>query len=115
MRDREELLSRKFAPNDYDTSIMIDQALQHNTSLQNSNRGIDDLIGSGTNILTNLRDQRDTLKGAHRKILDVANSLGLSNTVMRLIEKRAYQDKYILFGGMLITCIVMVLVVKYLM
>ncbi|KAI2583632.1 golgi SNAP receptor complex member 2, partial [Homo sapiens] len=29
-----------------------------------------------------------------KKILDIANMLGLSNTVMRLIEKRAFQDKY---------------------
>lgn len=47
-------------------------------------------------------------------MLDVANMLGLSNTVMRLIEKRATQDKFIMMGGMLITCIVMFLVVKYL-
>lgn len=40
--------------------------------------------------------------------------LGLSNTVMRLIEKRAGQDKFIMIGGMLLTCIVMFLVVKYL-
>lgn len=47
-------------------------------------------------------------------MLDVANMLGLSNTVMRLIEKRANQDKFLMVGGMLITCIVMFLVVKYL-
>lgn len=47
-------------------------------------------------------------------MLDVANMLGLSNTVMRLIEKRATQDKFIMMGGMLITCVVMFLVVKYL-
>lgn len=40
--------------------------------------------------------------------------LGLSNTVMRLIEKRAFQDKYFMIGGMLVTCIIMFLVVQYL-
>lgn len=53
-------------------------------------------------------------QGTHKKMLDVANMLGLSNTVMRLIEKRANQDKFLMVGGMLITCIVMFLVVKYL-
>lgn len=53
-------------------------------------------------------------QGTHKKMLDVANMLGLSNTVMRLIEKRATQDKFIMVGGMLVTCIVMFLVVKYL-
>lgn len=47
-------------------------------------------------------------------MLDVANMLGLSNTVMRLIEKRASQDKFIMMAGMLATCVVMFLVVKYL-
>ncbi|XP_040187265.1 Golgi SNAP receptor complex member 2 isoform X2 [Rana temporaria] len=55
-----------------------------------------------------------TTNGAQKKILDVANMLGLSNTVMRLIEKRAFQDKAIMIGGMVFTCVVMVLVFKYL-
>ncbi|XP_029423875.1 Golgi SNAP receptor complex member 2-like isoform X3 [Nannospalax galili] len=57
-----------------------------------------------------------TTNGTQKKILDIANMLGLSNTVMRLIEKRAFQDKYKYFmiGGMLLTCAVMFLVVQYL-
>uniref|UniRef100_A0A8C5MWH0 Golgi SNAP receptor complex member 2 n=1 Tax=Leptobrachium leishanense TaxID=445787 RepID=A0A8C5MWH0_9ANUR len=55
-----------------------------------------------------------TTNGTHKKILDVANMLGLSNTVMRLIEKRAFQDKAIMIVGMLLTCVIMILVVKYL-
>ncbi|XP_072212888.1 Golgi SNAP receptor complex member 2 isoform X2 [Excalfactoria chinensis] len=55
-----------------------------------------------------------TTNGTQKKILDVANTLGLSNTVMRLIEKRAFQDKYFMIGGMIVTCVVMFLVVQYL-
>ncbi|XP_055513009.1 Golgi SNAP receptor complex member 2 isoform X2 [Leucoraja erinacea] len=55
-----------------------------------------------------------TTNGAQKKILDVANMLGMSNTVMRLIEKRAFQDKFIMIGGMVVTCIIMVLAFKYL-
>ncbi|NXC21855.1 GOSR2 protein, partial [Corythaeola cristata] len=103
-----------FSLQDSDTTIPIDETLQFNESLQNAHRGMDDLIGSGTNILQGLRDQRVTLKGTHKKILDVANMLGLSNTVMRLIEKRAFQDKYFMIGGMVLTCVIMLLVVQYL-
>lgn len=53
-------------------------------------------------------------QGTQKKILDIANMLGLSNTVMRLIEKRAFQDKYFMIGGMLLTCVVMFLAVQYL-
>ncbi|KAM3821382.1 Golgi SNAP receptor complex member 2 isoform 1-T1 [Vipera latastei] len=113
-RQREELLTRTFTTNDSDTTIPIDETLQFNESLQNAHRGMDDLIGSGTSILQGLRDQRVTLKGTHKKIMDIANMLGLSNTVMRFIEKRAFQDKYFMIGGMLVTCIIMFLVVQYL-
>ncbi|KAK1877382.1 Golgi SNAP receptor complex member 2 [Dissostichus eleginoides] len=88
-RDREELMSRTFTTNDADTSIPIDETLQLNSNLQNAHRGMDDLLGSGSSMLNGIRDQRSTLKGTHKKMLDVANMLGLSNTVMRLIERRA--------------------------
>uniref|UniRef100_A0A8C9UZJ8 Golgi SNAP receptor complex member 2 n=1 Tax=Scleropages formosus TaxID=113540 RepID=A0A8C9UZJ8_SCLFO len=113
-REREELMARTFTTNDADTSIPIDETLQFNSSLHNAHRGMDELLGSGSSILDGLRDQRGTLKGTHKKMLDVANMLGLSNTVMRLIEKRAFQDKFIMIGGMLVTCVVMFLAVKYL-
>ncbi|KAI4878868.1 hypothetical protein NFI96_000725 [Prochilodus magdalenae] len=113
-REREELMSRSFTTNDADTSIPIDDTLQFNSNLHSAHRGMDDLLGSGSSILNGLRDQRGTLKGTHKKMLDVANMLGLSNTVMRLIEKRATQDKFIMITGMLVTCVIMFLVVKYL-
>ncbi|XP_073091829.1 Golgi SNAP receptor complex member 2 isoform X1 [Manis javanica] len=93
-RQREELLSRTFTTNDSDTTIPMDESLQFNSSLQKVHHGMDDLIGGGHSILEGLRAQRLTLKGTQKKILDIANMLGLSNTVMRLIEKRAFQDKY---------------------
>ena len=83
------------------------------TSLQNANRGVDDLISSGSSILDNLRDQRNTIKGAHRKILDIANTLGLSNTTMRFIERRRTEDIYILFLGMFVTLVIIFLIIYY--
>uniref|UniRef100_G1QYF2 Golgi SNAP receptor complex member 2 n=1 Tax=Nomascus leucogenys TaxID=61853 RepID=G1QYF2_NOMLE len=97
-RQREELLSRTFTTNDSDTTIPMDESLQFNSSLQKVHNGMDDLILDGHNILDGLRTQRLTLKGTQKKILDIANMLGLSNTVMRLIEKRAFQDKYFMIG-----------------
>uniref|UniRef100_T1JA54 Golgi SNAP receptor complex member 2 n=1 Tax=Strigamia maritima TaxID=126957 RepID=T1JA54_STRMM len=114
VQEREDLLSRRFTTNEQDTTIAIDYALQMNSSVNNAHKGMDDLLGQGNSILTNLRDQHGTLKGAHKRILDVANTLGLSNTVMRLIERRTLQDKFILFGGMIVTLVIMFLIVRYL-
>lgn len=69
---------------------------------------------AGTNILNTLKYNRDTIKSAHRRIIDLANTLGLSNATISLIERRVSQDKYILFGGMIFTLGVIVLVVMYL-
>ena len=80
---------------------------------QSANQGVDDMLQSGAGILESLRDQRMTLKGAHRRLYDIANTLGLSNTTMRLIERRAYQDKFILMGGMLFTCLIIAAIIYY--
>lgn len=47
---------------DADTSIPIDETLQLNSNLHNAHGHMDNLLGSGTGILTGLRDQRSTLK-----------------------------------------------------
>lgn len=113
-KDREALLTRRFERNDAETTISMDAALQHNTKLNDAHREMDNLLGHGSSILTNLKEQRFTLKNAHKRILDIANTLGLSNTVMRFIERRTTQDKYILYTGMVVTCIIMFLAWKYL-
>ena len=116
VRNREMLLNTRFTTNEAsresETSIMIDRALEHQTKLHNTNRYMDDLLGQGSTILDNLREQRGSLKGAQKKMLDVLNTLGMSNTVIRLIEKRAEGDKRILIGGMVLTCVLMWAIIK---
>uniref|UniRef100_A0A8C6EC52 Golgi SNAP receptor complex member 2 n=1 Tax=Moschus moschiferus TaxID=68415 RepID=A0A8C6EC52_MOSMO len=97
-RQREALLSHAFSASDSDTTTPVDESLQFNSALQKIHHGVDDLIGGGHSFLEGLRAQRVTLKGTQKKILDIANMLSLSNTVMRLIEKRAFQDKYFMIG-----------------
>lgn len=58
----EQVTESLLSPQDSDTTIPIDETLQFNESLQSAHRGMDELIGSGTNILQGLRDQRVTLK-----------------------------------------------------
>ena len=116
-RERQELLQTKFTTNASDTasdtSILIDRALEHNSALQRSNRGVDDLLSQGQTMLETLRDQRTLMKNIRKKVLDISSMLGMSNTVMRLIERRSEGDKYILFGGMVLTCFIMYLVIKF--
>ena len=50
-----------------------------------------------------LGQQGASLKGVQRKLLNMAATLGLSNNVLRAIERRQLGDKLILYGGMLLT------------
>ncbi|XP_066159211.1 probable Golgi SNAP receptor complex member 2 [Euwallacea fornicatus] len=112
--EREQLLNRRFAPNPDLTTINMDYSIQHHGSLQNANQGVDEMIYTGVNTLESLRSQRSVLKQAHKKIMDMANTLGLSNHTMRLIEKRVSEDKGVFIAGVVVTFIVIILVIIYL-
>ncbi|XP_065360401.1 probable Golgi SNAP receptor complex member 2 [Calliphora vicina] len=113
LSEREQLLSHRFAPNTDETCLDIDYALQHNTQLGNAHRGVDDMISTGGNILSSLVNQRSTLKGAQRRLMTIGSTLGLSNHTMKLIERRFVEDKYVMFGGMFVTLLVIVLVIYF--
>ncbi|EAT43333.1 AAEL005217-PA [Aedes aegypti] len=112
LAERESLLNKRFTANS-ETSIDIDYSLQHHNSMQNAHRGVDEMLWTGSNILDGLRNQRETLKGAKKRILDVSNTLGLSNQTMKMIERRLAEDKYVMVGGMIVTLLIIVLVIYF--
>nr|CAG4638124.1 EOG090X0GIP [Chydorus sphaericus] len=103
---REELLSQTFQPNNRETTLNMDHSLQHHTALNGIHRSLDDIWETGNAVLDGLRSQRSVLKKAHRRLLDVTSMLSLSNSVMRLIERRSTQDKFIFYGLAILTCLV---------
>ena len=115
-RDRQQLLNTQFttneASNNSETAILMERALSHQDSLTRSNQYMADMLDQGASILDNLREQRGVMKSAQKKMLDVFNTLGMSNTVIRLIERRAEGDKYILIGGILLTCVFMWIIIR---
>jgi len=112
-QERDLLLRTTFKTNDEEaTAIDMDADLEHHSSLVNSHKGMDNILSQAAGVLESLKGQRDTLKGAKTRLLNIANTLGLSNTVMRLIEKRTTQDKLILFGGMILTSLIMLFIYK---
>ncbi|OTF78468.1 Golgi SNAP receptor complex member 2-like protein, partial [Euroglyphus maynei] len=106
-REREELLTRRFttnaeahrAQNDTQIDLGVQEYFdQERSKLTGFNRHVDEMISTGSNVLHTLRHQRSMLKTTRKNILDTLNSIGLSNSVMRLIEKRHIGDKFVLFG-----------------
>lgn len=68
-------------------------ALREHTFIQNAETQFDSFITQGQEVLNNLVEQRQMLKGTQRRILDAANTLGLSRNVIGWIEKRRYDAK----------------------
>jgi Golgi SNAP receptor complex protein 2 len=115
--DREQLLNTQFTTNaatrDSETAILINNAMSHQDGLTRVNSHLDSILAQGAEIIGGLHSQGSALKGIRKKVLDVANTLGMSNTVIRMIERRGQGDKLILIGGMVLTCVFMVLVIRY--
>ncbi|KXS11434.1 hypothetical protein M427DRAFT_78608, partial [Gonapodya prolifera JEL478] len=64
---------------------------------------IDGFIDMGRAAMQDLAEQRGMLKSTHSRLLTIANSLGLSTSVVRFIESRARQDRALFLGGVVMT------------
>jgi golgi SNAP receptor complex member 2 len=84
--------------------IVVDTYLEEGESLKRSHAMIDENMGVSQTILSALASQRRRLKGARRKLLDVANVLGLSSSLLRMSERRASGDRLLVW-----VCMVFVL------
>ena len=90
-----------------ETSIQMDYFLQESDKLGKSNTAMDNILAMGQASLQSLYEDRDIFKRTKKRLLDIGNSLGLSHTVLRLIEQRTLQDKIILWTGMILTTILL--------
>jgi Golgi SNAP receptor complex protein 2 len=63
---------------------------------------INNYLAIGQETLSSLMSQRDRLKGVQKKTLDMLNYLGISNSLMRSVERRDNVDKWIVYIGMIL-------------
>lgn len=107
-KERAELLGRANGESSHVLRIYDDEA-QAMEKVKSSSRMLEDAYATGVAILSKYSEQRDHLKRAQRKALDVLNRLGLSNSVLRLIERRNRVDRWIKYGGMIATIIFVIM------
>ena len=100
--ERQALLQRRNGAGD-SHSISIDALAKETRDLNGAHAQLDQLTGNATAVLGALNEQRSSLKGIQRKVLDMASTLGVSNNVIRTIESRQFWDKMLVYGGMLTT------------
>ncbi|KAI9372644.1 dihydrolipoamide acetyltransferase component of pyruvate dehydrogenase [Aspergillus egyptiacus] len=77
-------------------------ALREQSFLANTSSQIDDFIDRGRAVLADLGQQREVLKGTQRRLYSVANTLGVSGETIRKVERRAKQDKWIFWAGVIL-------------
>ncbi|CAL5328076.1 membrin-11-like [Camellia sinensis] len=106
-RERAELLERANGESSHVLRIFDDEA-QAMQSARSSARMLEESYATGVAILSQYAGQRERLKGAQRKALDVLNTIGLSNSVLRVIERRLRVDTWIKYVGMALTIIIMI-------
>lgn len=112
-KEREELLTRRRRRRDVglgDAESAMQDLAEESTSLASSQNMVGELLMSGQAQLNSLIIQRQRMRGVKRMVLNIGNTLGISNKTMAMIEKRDENDMYLVFGGMFVTCIVIYIV-----
>ncbi len=71
-------------------------------SSQRTESTLDQYIQQGQAVLNDLEIQKGTLKNVQKKMYSVANTLGVSGNTIRMIERRAREDKWIFWAGVVI-------------
>jgi Golgi SNAP receptor complex protein 2 len=110
-RERDELLARRRRNrnNGGEHADEMQQLADEADSLATSSGMVNELLASGQASLSSLVGQRQRMRWVNRKMLDIGNKIGLSNSTMRMIERRDATDAYLVFGGMIITLLVIYL------
>ena len=110
-KERDELLTRRRSrrggatTDEQDLNHLADEA----QSLHQSTLMVDDLMTTGAGALNGLVDQRQPMRGVKRIVMNMGNRLGLTNSTMRIIERRDITDAYLVLVGIIVTCIVIYL------
>lgn len=79
-----------------------EHALREQNFFATANSQLDEFLDRGRAVLGDLGQQREILKGTQRRLYNVANTLGVSGDTIRMVERRAMQDKWIFWGGVVV-------------
>lgn len=110
-KERAELLGR--ANGESHVLRIFDEEAQARQSVRSSARMLEEASLTGEAILSAMSGSRERLKNAHRKALDVLNTVGLSNSVLRLIERRHRVDNWVKYAGMILTLVIVFIIWRW--
>ena len=70
--------------------------------MSSTNNALDEYLERGRAVLGDLGQQREMLKGTQKRLYSVGTTLGISGDTIRMVERRAKQDKWIFWGGVIV-------------
>lgn len=91
-----------------------DHEFRERDFMSRTNEQLDDYLDRGRAVLADLGEQRAMLKNTQKKLYSVANTLGISRDTIRMIERRAGQDKWIFYGGVVVFFVFCYFVLRWL-
>ncbi|KAL0944979.1 vesicle transport V-SNARE protein [Colletotrichum truncatum] len=89
-------------------------ALREQNFFASTNSALDEYIARGQAVLGDLGTQREMLKNTQKRLYSVGNTLGISGDTIRMIERRAKEDKWIFWAGVIIFFLFCWLVIHFL-
>lgn len=107
LRDREKLLQGSSANQRAGDDAFAMQ------SVQQSRRGVEEMLDQAAGVLTRMGATKEVLKKTHRSMLELANSVGISDRILKLADRRRRGDAALVCGGMVVLTIIVVVLVVY--
>jgi len=74
---------------------------------------VDEMLGMGKHALESLSSQQIRMKNIQKAVRNIANSLGLSNSLLRVISRTERSTAYLTYGCMVLTIIIIALLYYY--
>ena len=109
--ERSELLDWSSSARSHNaTANLLDEGAQ----LDQSQRMINDAISMASSAHESLSSQHDVLKRGQRKLIDIANTIGLSNSLVRVITRREWGDRWLIYILAFFTLVLIWVCYKYL-
>ena len=109
--NRSGQLSTGAAPQD---QTREQHAFREQNFMSSTHAALDEYLERGRAVLGDLGQQRDMLKGTQKKLYSAANTLGISGDTIRMVERRAKQDKWIFWAGVIIFFLFCWLIIHFL-
>lgn len=81
------------------------------SSLQQSHNIADTVIAQSYEVLERLQGQRELLSRINGQIREIGSAIGISDQLIRTIDRRMREDKWLVYGGMI--GILVLLVILY--